>query len=96
MYVKVTEAAKEFVATQKIASETINWNSTAVMRAWNKLREAVEEHLSENITDRERHDFDGWVFDITTGGGENNSDGSAPKTSTGISGPEGTVRDSIS
>lgn len=49
MYLKVTEAAEEFVATQKIAAETVNWNSTKAVRAWNKLREAVEEHNKECV-----------------------------------------------
>jgi len=47
VYVKVTEAAEEFVALQQEASVKINWNSTAVLRAWFKLQEAVKEHQQE-------------------------------------------------
>lgn len=47
MYVKVVEAAEEFVATQQIEAAKINWNSTAVTRAWLKLQKAVEEHKAE-------------------------------------------------
>ena len=47
MYVKVVEAAEEFVATQQAEAAKINWNSTAVNRAWLKLQQAVEEHKEE-------------------------------------------------
>ena len=51
MYVKVTEAAEEFVALQQEAAEKLDWNSTAVLRAWFKLREAVKEHQQEEAID---------------------------------------------
>ena len=47
MYVKVTEAAEEFVALQQAAAIKVDWNSTAVNRAWLKLQQAVEEHKEE-------------------------------------------------
>ena len=47
MYVKVVEAAEEFVALQEAAALKIDWNSTAVNRAWLKLQQAVEEHKQE-------------------------------------------------
>jgi len=48
MYIKVVEAAEEFVASQKIAADRIDWNSTQALRAWLKLQKAVEEHQQES------------------------------------------------
>ena len=52
MFVKVTEAAEEFVATQDLAAFELNWNNTQVLRAWYKLRDAVIEHQQENEEDK--------------------------------------------
>lgn len=47
MYVRVVEAAEEFVALQREAAVKVDWNSTAVNRAWLKLQQAVEDHKQE-------------------------------------------------
>jgi len=51
VFVKVTEAAEEFVATQDLAAFELNWNNTQVLRAWYKLRDAVIEHQQEGVKD---------------------------------------------
>jgi hypothetical protein len=53
VFVKVTEAAEEFVATQDLATAEVNWNNTQVLRAWYRLRDAVIEHQQEGVKDEE-------------------------------------------